>query len=125
MVHFLGWVEQTRAAELMASADVMILPSHDEGLPLSVLEALANSVAVICTPVGEIPTVLDDGVNALFVNPHDVQGIADALKKVMGDAALRARLEAAGRSAYENRFSLAHFSSQVATVHKNSFKLGT
>jgi len=123
VVHFLGWVEQNRAAELMASADVMILPSHDEGLPLSILEALANSVAVICTPVGEIPTVLDDGVNAVFVNPHDVPGIAAALQKVMDDPALRTRLEAAGRNAYENRFSLEHFSAQVAKVHNASFRL--
>lgn len=51
-VRFTGWADQQQVAQLMAQADVLVLPSYDEGLPLVILEALANSVAVVCTPVG-------------------------------------------------------------------------
>jgi glycosyltransferase involved in cell wall biosynthesis len=66
-VRFAGWCDQARVDELLAKSDVLVLPSHDEVLPLVVLEALANGVAVVCTPVGELPVVLTEGVNACFV----------------------------------------------------------
>ena len=67
----------------MAAADVLVLPSYDEGLPLVILEALAIAVAVVCTPVGEIPTALSNGVNAHFVKPGDVAGIAAGLHRTL------------------------------------------
>ena len=86
-VRFEGWADQAKAAELLASADILVLPSYDEGLPLVILEALANRVAVVCTPVGEIPTVLSDGLNACFVTPGDIKGIALCLQKIINDVA--------------------------------------
>ncbi|HSV46612.1 MAG TPA: glycosyltransferase family 4 protein, partial [Ramlibacter sp.] len=63
-VRFVGWADQRKVAQLMAAADVLVLPSYDEGLPLVILEALAHGMAVVCSPVGEIPAELSDGVNA-------------------------------------------------------------
>lgn len=123
LVTFLGWVDQTKASEVLRSADVMILPSYDEGLPLSVLEALANGIPTICTPVGEIPTVLQSRVDTLFVKPGDIQAIADNLIDALTDGELRHSLSVNGRKAYENRFSLAKFSSSVAAIHAKHFKL--
>jgi glycosyltransferase involved in cell wall biosynthesis len=60
-VTFHGWADRAKVSELLADADVMVLPSHDEGLPLAILEAMAHRVAVLCTPVGEIPNVLANG----------------------------------------------------------------
>ncbi len=51
-VRFAGWSDQQQVARLMARADVLVLPSYDEGLPLVILEALANGVAVVCTSGG-------------------------------------------------------------------------
>ncbi|WPB56745.1 glycosyltransferase family 4 protein [Xylophilus sp. GOD-11R] len=123
LVSFLGWVDQAKAAEVLRSADVMILPSYDEGLPLVVLEALANGIPTICTPVGEIPTVLQNRVDTLFVKPGDIQAIADNLIDALTDGELRRSLVKNGRKAYENRFSLAKFSSSVAAIHAKHFKL--
>jgi glycosyltransferase involved in cell wall biosynthesis len=120
-VRFAGWSDQQQVARLMARADVLVLPSYDEGLPLVILEALANGVAVVCSPVGEIPTVLSDGVNALFVQPGDVAGIAAGLRRVLQDAELRAALERNGRALYEQNFSIAHFFSSVAHIHQRDF----
>lgn len=122
-VRFAGWSDQQEVARLMAQADVLVLPSYDEGLPLVILEALANGVAVVCSPVGEIPSVLDDGVNACFVQPGDVAGIAAALQRVLQEPAFRQELERNGRALYEQRFSLARFSASVANIHQRHFGL--
>lgn len=123
LITFAGWVDQDKASALLASADVMVLPSYDEGLPLVILEALANGVAVVCTPVGEIPTVMTDGVDVVFVTPGDVPGISAALHQVLGDEDLQTRLEINGRKVYDEKFSLERFSTRIAAIHEATFGL--
>jgi glycosyltransferase involved in cell wall biosynthesis len=120
-VRFEGWVDQQKVAQLMARTDVLVLPSYDEGLPLVILEALANGVAVVCTPVGEIDSVLTDGVNACFVEPGDVAGMAAGLSKVLNEPALMETLGRNGRALYEQQFSLSRFFSSVARIHQRHF----
>jgi glycosyltransferase involved in cell wall biosynthesis len=120
-VHFEGWVDQARIGQLMARSDVLVLPSYDEGLPLVILEALASGVAVVCTPVGEIWSVLDDGVNACFVEPGDVEGIAGALHRVLHEPGLMHELARNGRTLYEQQFSLQRFFRSVARIHRRHF----
>lgn len=120
-IRFEGWADQAKVAELIAAADVLVLPSYDEGLPLVILEALANSVAVVCTPVGEIGSVLSDGVNAHFVRPGDVNDIAAGLHLVLNNEAFRHRLEQNGRAIYEAEFSMARFFASIAAIHKRAF----
>lgn len=116
-----GWCDQAQTAALLANTDVLILPSYDEVLPLVILEALANGVAVICTEVGEVPSLLTDGVDTLYVKPGDVDGIAAALQKVLGDAHLRETLEHNGYALYQRQFSLPKFFGAVARVHQRAF----
>jgi glycosyltransferase involved in cell wall biosynthesis len=123
-VRFSGWADQTQVAQLLADADVLILPSYDEGLPLVILEAMANAVAVICTPVGEIPQEFRDGVDVKFVQPGDAAGIARALNEVLSDSSLRDSLERNGQQAYQQRFSLAIFFEHVARLHRQNFGIG-
>jgi glycosyltransferase involved in cell wall biosynthesis len=120
-VRFAGWSDQQQVSHLMARADVLVLPSYDEGLPLVILEAMANSVAVVCSPVGEIPFVLTDGVNACFVQPGDVPGLAAALQRVLREPALRESLERNGRALYDLQFSLKRFSASIARIHRRHF----
>ncbi|HSW20074.1 MAG TPA: glycosyltransferase family 4 protein [Ramlibacter sp.] len=120
-VRFEGWADQARVASLLSEADALALPSHDEGLPLAILEALAHGVAVLCTPVGEIPHVLTDGHNACFVRPGDPASIANGLSRVLGDPALRERLEHNGRALYQQEFSLSRFFANIAAIHQREF----
>lgn len=121
LVDFAGWCDQQKVATLMAQSDVLILPSYDEGLPLVILEALAHGVAVICTPVGEIPTALADRVDAYFVDPGDIPGIAAGLKDVLRNDELLARLGRNGRALYERQFSLTRFFASIARIHERHF----
>ena len=121
LVRFEGWVDQQQVAQLMAAADLLVLPSYDEGLPLVILEAMANGVAVVCTPVGEIPSVFTDGREVKFVTAGDAQSIAAGLKDVLDNQGLRETLEANGRARYQQQFSLRSFFASVAAVHKKYF----
>lgn len=120
-VRFAGWCDQQKVAELMSQSDVLVLPSYDEGLPLVILEALAHGVAVVCTPVGEIPAVLSDGVNAMFVEPGDIDGIAAVLQRVLREPGLLQTLGRNGRAIYERQFSLSRFFASVARIHQRHF----
>jgi glycosyltransferase involved in cell wall biosynthesis len=121
VVDFIGWCDQQQAAALLARADVLVLPSRDEVLPLVILEALANGVAVVSTAVGEIPSVLTGGVHTLYVEPGDVAGLAGALQQVLRDPQLRRSLEHQGQALYRRAFSLHQFFGQVARVHQRAF----
>lgn len=120
-VRFTGWADQHQVSQLMAQTDVLVLPSYDEGLPLVILEALANSVAVVCTPVGEIPAVLSNGVTACLVQPGDIPGIASGLQRVLYDPTFRQTLEKNGRKLYEEKFSIHRFFANVARIHQRHF----
>jgi glycosyltransferase involved in cell wall biosynthesis len=122
-VTFHGWADRAKVSQLLADADVMVLPSHDEGLPLAILEALAHGVAVLCTPVGEIPNVLANGRDARFVAPGDPASIARGLSMLLGDAEMRARLGRNGRAIYEEKFSVQRFGAAIARVHQRQFGL--
>lgn len=117
-VHFAGWVDQRRAAELLTESDVLVLPSYDEGLPLVILEALTAGVPVVCSPVGAIPEVLEHEKTALFVQPGDIGGLAKALARLGTEPALRERLAAEGRALYEQEFSLEVFLARVLRIYR-------
>lgn len=90
------WVDATTRNALLAAADVFVLPSYDEGLPMALLEAMGCGLAPVVTPVGAIGEVVTDEVDALLVAPGDVAGLGAALDRLVVDAGLRERL---GRAA--------------------------
>lgn len=120
-VEWTGWVEREQVAQLMASADILVLPSYDEGLPLVILEAMAQSVAVVCTPVGEIPELIQDGLHALFVAPGDAPALARQLQRLLHDEPLRLQLAQAGQHLHGQEFSMTRFESRIAQLHQELF----
>jgi glycosyltransferase involved in cell wall biosynthesis len=122
-VQWTGWLGPQQVAQRLAQADVLVLPSYDEGLPLVILEAMAQGVAVVCTPVGEIAHFIADEQEALFVQPGDSQALARQVQRVLADEALRSRLETAGHKLYASRFSIERFSTEIAHLHKQHFDL--
>lgn len=81
---------------IYAAMDVFVLPSLNEGLPMTILEAMAASKPVIATRVGAIPKVIQDGETGLLVDPADSDGLRDALVRLLTDSDLCSRLGAAG-----------------------------
>lgn len=96
-IEFPGWVGEATRAALLDTADVLLLPSHEEGLPMAVLEGMAAGLAVLTTPVGGIPEVITHGDDGLLVTPGADEEIAAALTHLVVDAPSRAQLGARAR----------------------------
>lgn len=71
LVIYEGWVDSAQKHDLLCTCDALILPSYIEGLPLSILEAMSYRKPVISTPVGGIPSMIEDQVNGFLVDPGD------------------------------------------------------
>jgi len=125
VVRFEGWCDQKKVSRLLANCDMLVLPSHDEVLPLAILEALAHGVAVVTTAVGEIPSLLTDGVDAIFVTVADPASIAAGMQKVLEVPGLRQSLATNGRALYLRSFCLLTFFSNVASVHRRYFGIAS
>lgn len=93
------------AAPYLRAADVVVLPSRREGLPIVVLEALALERPVVATAVGGTPTAVLDGETGLLVPPEDPDALAAAIGESLRDRALAARRARAGRALVEERFA--------------------
>lgn len=104
-VDFPGWVDAQARNELLAEADIFVLPSYNEGLPVSVLEAMAWALPVITTPVGGIPELITHQIEGILVPPGDVAGLQAWLETLADDANLRRRLGDAARDVVRHRFS--------------------
>lgn len=100
----LGWVDAGQKAQQLARAAIFCLPSHAEGLPMAMLEAMAAGKAIVVTGVGGIPDAVRDGDNGLLVPPGDVQALAAALARLLDDEQERRRLGARARATIEQEF---------------------
>jgi glycosyltransferase involved in cell wall biosynthesis len=105
------------AAALLAELDVLALPSWTEGLPLVVLEAMAQRRPVVATPVGGTPEVVVDGETGLLVPPRNPDALADALRRLLADADLRRRMGDAGYERVRTRFSADAMTSRMLEIY--------
>jgi len=97
-----SWVDEPQRDRLLAESDVFVLPSHAEGVPMSVLEAMAWGLPVITTPVGGIPDVVSHEVEGLVVSPGKIEEIADAMSRMIRDEPARERFAQAARARAES-----------------------
>jgi glycosyltransferase involved in cell wall biosynthesis len=94
---------------LLAAADVFVLSSFSEGLPVSVLEAMAAELPVVASRVGGVSELVEDGKTGFLVAAEDPHDLAAALTRLIEDRDLRRRLGAVGRVRAETRFNLNSF----------------
>ncbi|MGI5125222.1 glycosyltransferase family 4 protein [Pseudonocardia sp. CA-107938] len=92
-----SWLSPAEVADLLSAADVFVLPSRSEGQPMALLEAMAHGLCVVVSDVGGIPEMVDDETSGLLVPADDVEALTDALRRVLADPELAARLGAAAR----------------------------
>jgi glycosyltransferase involved in cell wall biosynthesis len=95
-VTFLGWIDEAKRREMLTHSDIFVLPSYNEGLPMSVLEAMAYGLPVIATPVGGISELITDGLDGRLVAPGDVAALERELLDLARAPELRHALGEAG-----------------------------
>lgn len=104
-IRFRGWLQEDEVRRALQESDVFVLPSRAEGLPNSMVEAMAAGVPVIVTRVGAIPDFLADRESALLVTPGDVTGLAVALAELIDNPGLRQTLAFAAYTIAQREFS--------------------
>lgn len=121
-VDLLGWIGPTERAELLRTAWVYVLPSYNEGLPISILEAMAAGMPVISTSVGGIPEALREDIEGYLVTPGDVDALAERLCRVLQDESLQRRLGGNARSRAASEFAIDKILREITAMHTEVLK---
>ncbi|MEO8243728.1 MAG: glycosyltransferase [bacterium] len=101
VVRFAGYLDEPAVARLLEEADMLVLPSFAEGLPVVLMEAFASSIPVIATQIAGVPELVQDGISGFIVPPGDAESLTERLDRLLSDPALCARMGAAGRANVE------------------------
>ena len=105
-VHFTGSLSHAETLARVAEADIFVLASFAEGLPVALMEAMALGVVCVSTCVNGIPELITDGENGLLVCAGNAGELSTALARLAADAGLRRTLGMAGRRTVEARYDL-------------------
>ena len=115
-VKFLGFRADVPA--LLQGMDIFVLPSLSEGLPLSVLEALALQKAVVATDVGGVGEILENEINGFIVPPCDPEALANKILLLLRQPQLAAKIGLAGRRTVETAFGLEKMVREYQTLYE-------
>lgn len=124
-VSLLGSLPHAAVVDLYARSDVFALPTHREGFPNVIIEAMASGLPVITTPVGAIPEIIDDEVEGFLVAVGDVETLRDRLERLSGDERLRAWMGERGRRRVCEHFSLERVVRQLSDVYRDVSRIAT
>ncbi len=113
-----GPAEHGRVLELMCKADVFLLPSHGEGFPNSLLEAMAAGMASVVTAVGAVPEMMADG-GALFIPVGDAEALRNAVERLAADPQLRLRLGAEAQRTVRARYTQSSALPALANAYRH------
>lgn len=101
----IGWVTGDLKYKLIKASDVLLLPSHNEGLPIAILEAISAGLAVLSTTVGGIPDAISDERYGLLVEPGQPQELANAISRYLKTEGLIESVARNARKLYDTHYS--------------------
>ena len=114
-----GWLRGEQKQTLIDEAIVFALPSHAEGLPMALLEAMAAGLPVLATNVGGIPQAVRDGVDGYLVEAGDVDALGQALRKMLEDNGHRIELANNARKRIETEFALPRILERLESLYQS------
>ena len=121
-VHGTGQVSERRKSRSssLEDADFLVLASHDEGMPMSVLEALSYGLAVICAPVSALPEVTEPKVSGLVVPVCDHDAVAGALVRIISAAGLRQKLGRNARRRSQDELEISGYADRLLQIYRDA-----
>lgn len=120
-----GWLDSAAVADVFRQSGIFVLPSSAEGLPMAILEAFACGAAVIATPVGAVPEVIDHERNGLLVPVGDVNALADALRRLLDDPIFRQSLGEAARRDHAEKYEIGGYVRRLAKIWRKAARSQT
>jgi glycosyltransferase involved in cell wall biosynthesis len=113
-----GALDSAEKWRSLAEADLFLLPSHGENMPNSVLEAMAAELAIICSPVGAVPEMVEADSGALYVPAGDHRAIAAAIRRLLANPELRRAMGTYNRQAVESRFAFERIAERLDRLYR-------
>lgn len=123
-VAFTGYLRGADKARILNDSDIFILPSHEEGCPVSLLEAMAAGLAVIVTPVGGIPDIIEDGANGILLRSSDPAEIAAAIQKLIKDQVFCKQAQSRNRHQAWERYEAGVVTKEIEDIYSEVVKNG-
>lgn len=114
--HYLGIINGRKKAKSFQEADVFVLPSYSEGFSVSILEAMANGLPVVVTPVGAAPEFLKEGVNGYFVQPGNSRDLEEKLEMLLLNREKARTIGENNRHYVAERFSIEQIAQQFENI---------
>ncbi len=115
-----GWVGPDDVRRLLGEAHIVVLPSHEENLPMSVIEGMAYGRAVVATPVGAVEDIIVDGMTGLLVPPGNADKLRDCLAALVDDDALRLKLSANGRKFAQDNLDMPGYVQSLVAIWRDT-----
>lgn len=115
-LHLVGEASHDVAMSHLQAADVLVLASRDEVLPVTILEAMSLGKGIVATRAGGVAEMIEDGVSGLLVDVASHRQMAEALNRLFRDRTLLARLGDGARQRYDAHFTLDRFGEDMAAV---------
>ncbi|ALJ00983.1 glycosyltransferase family 4 protein [Rufibacter tibetensis] len=117
-VQVLGWIGEKEKMEWLKRADTMILPSYNEGLPMSILEAMAAGKIIISGRVGGIPDLVTEGVNGFLITPGDVESLCQHIAFVKSNPQEMIRMAENNQRKIDAEYNLARLNEQLFSLYR-------
>jgi len=121
-VEFMGWVSGEAKENLFSKATIYCLASYNEGFPVSVLEAWSYGLPVVCTPAGGLADVVQQELNAMVVQPGDVDQLAKSLEQLIVNPALREAIAARSHALVNEQFTQERMNRQLEDIYRKTAK---
>ncbi len=116
------WGHREDMPNVLASAQIVVLPSYREGLPKVLLEAAACARPVVATNVAGCREIVKDGINGFLVPPKDPASLSEAIAKLLENPSLRIRMGIRGREIVEKEFSVDRISQETLNLYNELWK---
>ncbi len=116
LVEHVGPISLDDRIKFFAGADIFVLPTYAEAMPVSVIEAMAAGLPVISTTVGGIPELIDDGVDGLLLTPGDVRQLAEHIGTLAADADRRAVLGRKARAKARQQMDMTEYAAKLSEI---------
>lgn len=123
-VRFAGYLSQDEVAFELDRADLFVLPSFAEGVPVVLMEAMASRLPVVAPRIAGIPELVEDGGSGRLFAPGDASALAATMSELLADPDLRARMGNAGRSRVEEEFDVTREAAWLEALFRDAAEPG-
>jgi len=122
-IKLLGWISGDNKKELLEKADIFVLPSYFEDMPMAILEAMAYGIPIISTNIAGIPEVVENNANGFLIKPGDINNLANKLKTLIINKSLRCQMGKRSLKIIREKFEQSLIEKRILIIYKNLLKI--